>query len=213
MVTGAVVTLMGARLAKEAGAKVVLCGEGSDEIFGGYKAVRRMSFDELQEASWTLLNNLHKTELQRLDRMTMAVSLEARVPFMDRDLVEYALNLPSSVKIVETADRHVEKWILRKAFEGILPDEIVWREKEPFDQGSGGRLIIEWVDSQVADGELAEAQERWPEAGLLSKEMLYYFRLWREHFGDLGGHRVFDMFGDYPVMMGGIAERTSASGS
>ena len=213
MVTGAVVTLMGARLAKEAGVKVVLCGEGSDEIFAGYKAVRAMSFDEQQEASWTLLTNLHKTELQRLDRMTMAVSLEARVPFMDRDVVEYALNLPSAVKIVESGGRQIEKWILRKAFEELLPDEIVWREKLPFDQGSGGRHIIEWVNARIEDGELAEAQERWPDAGLQSKEMLFYYRIWRQHFGDMGGHRVFDMFGDYPVMMDRIAARTSTSGS
>mgnify|MGYP002623302793 CR=1 FL=1 len=213
MVTGAVVTLMGARLAKEIGVKVVLCGEGSDEIFAGYKAVREMQSAELQEASWTLLNNLHKTELQRLDRMSMAVSLEARVPFMDRDLVEYALNLPTAVKIAEVDGRTVEKWILRKAFDGLLPDEIVWREKMPFDQGSGGREIIEWVSRMVSDDDLAEARERWPEAGLASKEMLFYFRLWQEHFGQMGGRRVFDMFGDYPVMMEGIANRTSESGS
>jgi asparagine synthase (glutamine-hydrolysing) len=97
MVTGSVVTLMGARLAKDHGIKVVLCGEGSDEIFAGYKAVRNLAFPELEAATWTLINNLHKTELQRLDRMSMAVSLEARVPFMDRDLVEYAINLPADV--------------------------------------------------------------------------------------------------------------------
>jgi asparagine synthase (glutamine-hydrolysing) len=213
MVTGAVVTLMGARLAKEAGVKVVLCGEGSDEIFAGYKAVRRMSFSEQQEASWTLLTNLHKTELQRLDRMTMAVSLEARVPFMDREVVEYALNLPSKAKIVERDGRRIEKWILRQAFEDLLPHEIIWREKMPFDQGSGGRHIIEWVNRRVSDDEFSEAQERWPQANIVSKEMLYYFRIWRDHFGELGGHRVFDMFGDYPVMMEGIAQRTSESGS
>jgi asparagine synthase (glutamine-hydrolysing) len=160
-----------------------------------------------------LLTNLHKTELQRLDRMSMAVSLEARVPFMDRDLVEYALNLPSAVKIVLHEGRRIEKWILRKAFEGTLPDEILWREKLPFDQGSGGRHIIDWVNARVDDGELAEARERWPEAGLASKEMLYYYKIWREHFGDLGGHRAFDMFGDYPVMMDNIAARTTTSGS
>jgi asparagine synthase (glutamine-hydrolysing) len=213
MVTGAVVTLMGARLAKDMGVKVVLCGEGSDEIFAGYKAVRNMPWPELERATWTLIRNLHKTELKRLDRMTMAVSLEARVPFLDRDLVDYALNLPAAAKLVESGGRLIEKHILREAFDGWLPDEILWREKMPFDQGSGGRHIIEVVDASITGDELAEARERYPEAELASKEMYYYYKIWREHFGDLGGRRVFDMFGDYPVMMSGIKDRTAQSGS
>jgi asparagine synthase (glutamine-hydrolysing) len=213
MVTGAVVTLMGARLAKDKGIKVVLCGEGSDEIFAGYKTLRHMAWPELEEATWTLINNLHKTELQRLDRMSMAVSLEARVPFMDRDLVEYALNLPAESKLREDNGRRVEKWILREAFDGMLPHEILWREKMPFDQGSGGREIIEHVNSQVTDEELDEARREYPAAKLVSKEALFYYRIWREHFGELGGGRVFDLFGNYPVMMEGIKHRTAESGS
>ncbi len=213
MVTGSVVTLMGARLAKDHGIKVVLCGEGADEIFAGYKAVRSLTWPELEAATWTLLNNLHKTELQRLDRMSMAVSLEARVPFMDRDVVEYATNLPAAVKLKERDGRLVEKWILREAFEGLLPEEILWREKMPFDQGSGGRGIIERVNELVSDDDLAEARERYPDANLVSKEAAYYHRIWREHFGDMGGKRVFDLFGDYPVMMDGIKSRTADSGS
>jgi asparagine synthase (glutamine-hydrolysing) len=213
MVTGAVVTLMAARHAKAEGLKVVLCGEGSDEIFAGYKAMRHMPWPELHEASWTLINNLHNTECKRLDRMSMAVSLEARVPFLDRSVVEYALNLPCDQKIKVVDGRRIEKWILRKAFEGMLPDEILWREKMPFDQGSGGRHIIARVDATIADAELTEAQQRHPEANIVSKEMLYYYRIWRKRFGDLGGVRVFDMFGDYPVMMSGIEARTATSGS
>jgi asparagine synthase (glutamine-hydrolysing) len=213
MVTGAVVTLMAARHAKNCGLKVVLCGEGADEIFAGYKAVRGLAWPELVKASWKLINNLHNTECKRLDRMTMAVSLEARVPFLDRNVVEYALNLPCEAKLQEREGRVVEKHILREAFSGLLPDEILWREKMPFDQGSGGRHIIERVNSMISDDELKEAQERWPEAQLTSKEMLFYYRIWREHFGDLGGRRVFDLFGNYPVMMGGISTRTAESGS
>lgn len=213
MVTGAVVTLMGARLAKDLGVKVVLCGEGADEIFAGYKALRHLPWHELQRASWTLLENLHNTECKRLDRMSMAVSLEARVPFLDRGVVEYALNLPCDVKIKQVDGRPIEKHILRLAFDGLVPDEILWREKMPFDQGSGGRHIIEYVNGQIADDELEEARARWPEAKLASKEMLFYYRIFRERFGDMGGKRVFDLFGDYPVMMKGIETRTAESGS
>ena len=213
MVTGAVVTLLAARHAKSAGLKVVLCGKGSDEIFAGYKAVRHMSWPQMVEASWTLINNLHNTECKRLDRMSMAVSLEARVPFLDRSLVEYALNLPGEVKVKEEGGRRIEKYILRQAFDDLLPRDIVWREKMPFDQGSGARHIIQHVDAQISDKELNDAQQEWPEAALASKEMLFYYRIWREKFGDLGGQRVFDMFGNYPVMMDGIKKRTAESGS
>lgn len=213
MVTGSVVTLMAAKLAKEQGIKVVLCGEGSDEIFGGYLALRELEFQDLHEASWELLKNLHKTELQRLDRMSMAVSLEARVPFLDRDLVEYALNLPASVKIKNVDGRKIEKWILREAFDGIIPDEILWREKLPFDQGSGARALIAYAEEHVSDEELSDAQKRWPDAGIVSKEMLFYYNIWREHFGDMGGTRTFDLFGDYPGMMDRIETRTATSGS
>ena len=213
MVTGAVVTLMGARLAKDHGVKVVLCGEGSDELFAGYLALRELPFPELHQSMWRLMANLHNTELKRLDRMSMAVSLEARVPFLDRAVVEYALNLPASVKIRESDGRRVEKWVLREAFDGLLPDEILWREKLPFDQGSGGRGIIGEVEKQVTDADLRDAQQKWPEAGIVSKEMLFYYRIWRERFGDMGGTRQFEMFGDYPVMMDGISQRTAESGS
>ena len=213
MVTGAVVTLMAAKIAKEEGIKVVLCGEGSDEVFAGYLALRHLPFPELHDATWTLMDNLHKTELQRLDRMSMAVSLEARVPFLDRDLVEYGINLPASAKIREVDGRRVEKWILREAFDGVLPSEILWREKEPFDQGSGGRALIEYANEAVSDEDLLRAQKKWPDANIASKEMLFYYNIWREHFGEMGGNRRFELFGDYPVMMDRIVERTASSGS
>lgn len=214
MVTGAVVTLMAARLAREHGVKVALCGEGSDEILGGYLALRDLSPLELELASRTLVDNLHKTELQRLDRMSMAVSLEARVPFLDRGVVEYALNLPFSAKIHEHDDgRRTEKFILRQAFEDMLPAEIIWREKMPFDQGSGARSIIARIEELVSDEELVRAREAHPEANLLSKEMLFYYRVWREHFGAMGGRRRFELFGDYPGMMERISTRTASSGS
>mgnify|MGYP006195184873 CR=1 FL=1 len=176
--------------------------------------IRHMSPHELERSSRTLLDNLHKTELQRLDRMSMAVSLEARVPFLDRGVVEYAFNLPFHAKIrEEPGGKRTEKFILRQAFEDMLPSEIIWREKMPFDQGSGGRSIIGHIEEKVSDDELRRAQREWPEANILSKEMLYYYRVWREHFGDMGGSRRFELFGDYPGMMENIKTRTAQSGS
>ncbi|MFQ5709200.1 MAG: asparagine synthase-related protein [bacterium] len=208
MVTGAIVTLMASRLATEQGIKVVLCGEGSDEILGGYSAVRSLSFLELRDKLNTLLKNLHKTELRRLDRMSMAATLEARVPFLDRDFVEYAFNLPSNEKIKLVEGKRVEKWHLRDAFEGLLPDELIWREKMPFDQGSGGRSLIPLIENKIDDETFEQKSREYAPWNIQSKEMLYYFEIWRENFGELlEPGKTFDMFGDYPVLMEQIANR------
>jgi asparagine synthase (glutamine-hydrolysing) len=212
MVTGAIVTLMASRMAAEHGVKVVLCGEGADELLGGYSALRSYSFLELREKLNTLLENLHKTELRRLDRMSMAATLEARVPFMDRDFVEYAFNLPSDEKIKEIDGKRIEKWHLRKAFEGYLPDELIWREKMPFDQGSGGRLLIPIIEKKIDDETYERKRQEYAPWNIQSKEMLYYFEIWREHFGDLlEPGKTFDMFGDYPVLMDQIANRSETA--
>lgn len=208
MVTGAVVTLMASRLATEHGVKVVLCGEGADEMFGGYSAVRALSFLELRGKLFELMRNLHKTELRRLDRMSMAATLEARVPFMDFNFVEYAFNLPSSEKIYAEDGKRIEKWHLRKAFEDLLPPELIWREKMPFDQGSGGRNIISVIEDKIDDAEYEEKRQLYAPWNIQSKEMLYYFEIWKGHFGNLlEPGKTFDMFGDYPVLMPSIATR------
>ncbi len=208
MVTGAIVTLMCSKLAVEHGVKVALCGEGADELLGGYSAVRALDFLELRNKLEKLLHNLHRTELRRLDRMSMAVTLEARVPFLDREFVEYAFNLPSSDKIREVDGRRVEKWHLRAAFEGLLPDELIWREKCPFDQGSGGRSIIPVIEDGITDEEYERKSREYAPWNIQSKEMLRYFEIWRTHFGELlEPGKTFDMFGDYPVLMDAIAAR------
>lgn len=208
MVTGAVVTLMCSQLAVEHGIKVVLCGEGADELLGGYSAVRALSFLDLRRKLEKLLANLHKTELKRLDRMSMAATLEARVPFLDREFLEYAFNLPSDEKIKEVDGKRIEKWHLRKAFEGYLPDELIWREKCPFDLGSGGRLMIPKIEEGIGDAEYEEKRREYAPWNVQSKEMLRYFEIWRSHFGDLlEPGKTFDMFGDYPVLMDQISSR------
>lgn len=158
------------------------------------------------------MSNLHKTELRRLDRMSMAATLEARVPFMDRDLVEYAFNLPSQEKIKTVAGKRIEKWHLRKAFEGFLPDELIWREKMPFDQGSGGRLLIPMIEDKIDDDLYQRKRDEYAPWNIQSKEMLYYFEIWRKYFGDLlEPGRTFDRFGDYPVLMKQIANRSKTA--
>ncbi len=120
--------------------KTVLTGEGADELFAGYtyhhgyaKNPRALA-DELTRS----LASMHNINLQRVDRITMAMGLEGRTPFLDRDLIAFAQTLPASLKMRLDADgTTTEKWIFRKAVEDLLPADIVWRTKAQFDEGSG----------------------------------------------------------------------------
>ncbi|MCK4866668.1 MAG: asparagine synthetase B, partial [Alphaproteobacteria bacterium] len=118
--------------------KVVLTGEGADELFAGYRYYRDIKEpDALQAELRDSVARMHNINLQRVDRMSMAHGLEARVPFLDRQVIALGLSLPVDIRLRREHGRVVEKWILRKAFEDILPPEIVWRTKVQFDEGSG----------------------------------------------------------------------------
>lgn len=129
--------------------KVILTGEGADELFGGYSYYK--DFDDtmpLHEELYRSVSSLHNINLQRVDRLTMAHSIEGRVPFLDLDMIELGQRIPANIKIRENKKgKHVEKWILRKAFEDLLPHEIVWRGKEQFDEGSGTSDVLSGLGS------------------------------------------------------------------
>jgi asparagine synthase (glutamine-hydrolysing) len=157
--------------------KVVLTGEGADELFAGYAyhhgyAGRpRALADELSRG----LQAMHNINLQRVDRVTMAHGLEARTPFLDRDLIAYAQSIPAELKLSVMADgTTVEKWILRRAVADLLPADIVWRKKAQFDEGSGA----------VAALDAALAQWLGDKAGDRAAEAALYERLLRARFAE-----------------------------
>jgi len=117
----------------ELGIKVVLTGDGSDELFGGYPMYDQISPAQLRRLFLHKLANLGRTELQRVDRISMGHGVEARVPYLDPALVELALRLPMGFKVRDG----VEKWILRQAFADVLPDYIRMRPKNPMSHSSG----------------------------------------------------------------------------
>jgi asparagine synthase (glutamine-hydrolysing) len=115
------------------GVKVVLCGDGSDELFGGYEMYRQRDAALRQRIFQHKLHNLGRTELQRVDRASMGQGVETRVPFLDLALVRLAMRLPIELKLRDGQ----EKWILRHAFAGILPDYVRQRPKNPLSHSSG----------------------------------------------------------------------------
>lgn len=163
--------------------KVVLAGEGADELFGGYRyhAEYIDDPDTLQHELHRSVSAMHDSNLQRLDRMTMAHSLEARVPFLDPEVVEVAMSIPAELKLRrDGSGRPVEKWILRKAFEDLLPPEIVWRTKSQFDEGSGTVDRLPGLAAEAVGGPGPDA----PGARVRDVEEAWYFSQVKMSLGD-----------------------------
>jgi asparagine synthase (glutamine-hydrolysing) len=154
--------------------KVVLGGDGADELFGGYDYLAGMPRRMWPQAMDYGFGNLHRTELQRVDRMTMAHGLELRVPFLDREVAEAALALPLSRKVGKRDGAPMPKLALREAAQGLLPPSIQWRRKLPLAEGSGFAAL------GLGDGlERAAASPGWD---LDDDEVRAFFPLWRRRF-------------------------------
>jgi asparagine synthase (glutamine-hydrolysing) len=173
--------------------KVVLTGEGADELFAGYSYYQDFTDPgELHDELVRTVRGLHNLNLQRADRVTMAHGLEARVPFLDRMVIKLALRLPAEWKAA--GGDIPEKRLLRQAFEGWLPPELLWRKKAQFGDGSGAASVLsETISDQITDEQLeAEASELDPP--LRNREELAYFRIWRDHLGGVRPERNIGRF-------------------
>ncbi len=161
--------------------KVILSGEGADELFAGYAYMEDFQDTAaLNKEIIRILNTLHHVNLQRADRMSMAHSLELRVPFLDLDVVENALRIPADLKI-HKEDR-MEKWLLRKAFNGEIPEDVLWRKKAEFSEGSGALdLLDSYAEKSISDEEFASIQSEAP-VEVRSKQEAFYYQLFRKHF-------------------------------
>jgi asparagine synthase (glutamine-hydrolysing) len=162
--------------------KVILTGEGADELFGGYSYYKDIGDSEfLHRELRRSLASLHNINLQRVDRMTMAHAIEGRVPFLDLTMIRLGQLIPTEMKIMGSPP--TEKWILRKAFEDLLPTEIIWRVKEQFDEGSGTVEMLDGIlTSVMGKTGMQNYPSRFPETPLRSEEECHYHRLFMEAF-------------------------------
>lgn len=171
------------------GIKVVLSGEGADEIFGGYLYFRNApSAEDFQRETMDRVQKLFTADLLRADKSTMAHGLEARVPFLDKKFLELAIQIKPEEKQPLTYNG-IEKYILRKAFDTpeqpYLPDSVLWRQKEQFSDGVGYNWIdtlIEYCSAQVTDEQMASAAERFPYNTPATKEAYFYRSVFHKHF-------------------------------
>ncbi len=178
-----------ARRIKAMGVKMVLSGEGSDEIFGGYLYFHKApNAREFHEELVRKLDALYNYDCLRANKSMMAWGVEPRVPFLDVEFMDVAMKMDARFKMIDKASlgaARMEKGILREAFEGYLPDSILWRQKEQFSDGVG----YGWIDglkahaeARVTDRELAAADKRFPINPPLTKEAYYYRSLFEEFY-------------------------------
>jgi asparagine synthase (glutamine-hydrolysing) len=179
-----------ARLIKATGVKMVLSGEGADEMFGGYLYFHKApSADEFHQETVRKLKMLHAYDCLRANKSMSAWGVEARVPFLDSQFLDLVMEMDPTQKMCRDSQGkpRVEKHVLRAAFAdgGFLPDEVLWRQKEQFCDGVG----YGWIDSlkahaeaAVSDSMLAAAPHRFPESPPNTKEGYFYREIFESHF-------------------------------
>lgn len=173
-----------ARVIKSMGIKMVLSGEGSDELFGGYLYFHKApNAKEFHEETVRKLNKLHQYDCLRANKSLAAWGVEGRVPFLDKEFMDVAMRINPNDKLI--TEERMEKWVVRKAFEDYLPKSVAWRQKEQFSDGVGYGWIDalkELVDDMITDEQLANAKYKFPIQTPKTKEEYYYRSIFTEHF-------------------------------
>ncbi len=173
-----------ARVIKSMGIKMVLSGEGADELFGGYLYFHKApNAQEFHNETVRKLDKLYQYDCLRANKSLAAWGIEGRVPFLDKEFIDVAMNLNPQDKMISS--ERMEKWVLRRAFESYLPAEVAWRQKEQFSDGVG----YDWIDNlkqvvekEVSDQDMKVAQHRFPKQTPRTKEEYYYRTIFEQHF-------------------------------
>nr|AOE08894.1 asparagine synthetase, peptidase C44 family [uncultured bacterium] len=173
-----------ARVIKSMGIKMVLSGEGADELFGGYLYFHKApNAKEFHQETVRKLDKLHMYDCLRANKSLAAWGIEGRVPFLDKEFMDVAMRINPQDKMIN--EKRMEKWVVRKAFEDMLPESVVWRQKEQFSDGVG----YSWIDTlkevvgrEVSDEQMKNAHFRFPVQTPLNKEEFYYRSIFESHF-------------------------------
>ncbi|WP_397362087.1 asparagine synthase B [Olleya sp. R77988] len=173
-----------ARVIKSMGIKMVLSGEGADEIFGGYLYFHKApNAKEFHDETVRKLDKLHMYDCLRANKSLAAWGIEGRVPFLDKEFMDVAMSINPQDKMIN--GERMEKWVIRKAFEDMLPESVAWRQKEQFSDGVGYSWIDtlkEVVEKEVTDEQMENAKFRFPIQTPQNKEEFYYRSIFESHF-------------------------------
>lgn len=164
----------------------VFSGESGDELFAGYHYLKDLNPKDLTNELIDITTRLHNTAFQRVDRSSSAHSIVAHVPFSDFNVINYVMRIPSKFKMYYENGKLIEKWILRQAMQGTLPSSVLNRPKAKFWEGAGVvEHLATYADAKISDADFARERVL-PDGSLLNtKEELLYYRIFREHFGEL----------------------------
>lgn len=166
----------GLKLAKQMGIKTVMTGDGSDEIFAGYSFMHNIPDVE------SYIKRISRDMYFSSNTLGNFFDLQIKQPYTDKEFVNFCHEVPCDLKLRETNGKFTGKWILRKAFESFLPEDIIWQRKRPLEQGSGTTKLREIIASRVGEGEFEQAKNIYP-IKFMSKEHFYYYKIYRRVVG------------------------------
>lgn len=181
-VRNSVVVYVGLSLAGEHGASAVMTGDGCDELFAGYSFLFNLEGEKLDSALRRLWNTMHFSSIP----LARSLGLEVKLPYLDPEFKLFAMGVDAKYKIRSERGKIYGKWILRKAFEGMLPDEIIWRDKVPIECGSGTTTLPSFFNVKISDGEFELKRREYLEKDnviIRSKEQLFYYEVYRSVVG------------------------------
>jgi asparagine synthase (glutamine-hydrolysing) len=179
------------KIAKENGTNVIMTGDGCDELFAGYNFFYELDEEKLGSELQRIWVSMSFSSM----RLANALNVEVKFPYLDPVFKEFAIQLDPKWKVRNERGKRWGKWILRKAFENLLPEEIVWRDKTPIESGSGTSILPRFFDSVISDAEFHERRNKYfdkDEIILRDKEQLFYYEVYKSVVGnfsptDFGG--------------------------
>ncbi len=181
-IRNSVVVYVGLKVAKENGVSAVMTGDGCDELFVGYSFL----FNLEKELLDLELRKLWEVMSFSSVPLGKAIGIEAKLPFLDSDFKAFAMKLDSQYKIQSEEGRLMGKWIIRKAYEDLLPKELVWRVKTPIEQGSGTTMLPSMFSHKISDVEFEEKRSKYlneDKVTIRDKEQLFYYEIYRSALG------------------------------
>ncbi|MFX0162405.1 MAG: asparagine synthase C-terminal domain-containing protein [Candidatus Hodarchaeota archaeon] len=181
-VRNSVTILIGLKKAKENGISTIMTGDGADELLAGYTILFNLEKEELEEKLKKLWRWMHFSSVD----LGKSLGIEVKIPFLDPEFKTFAMEIDPSLKIRKERGETHGKWILRKAFEGSLPDELIWRVKTPIEFGSGSTFLTEKLSIKIPDEEFSEKKQKYLEEDKVTirdKEHFFYYETYRSLFG------------------------------